>query len=763
MVQQTERTPTRIEMHRLILITLILLAPLFAPTAQAAGIDPADLVRPEIAFQVEVSASADAAGDRLELHWEVADGYYLYRSRLSFTSMNDAVVLGEPEFPTGLMHSDEYFGEQEIYRGQVTIVIPLTLRSSATEPAPTFFDLEINSQGCADLGLCYPPQRWTRTVNLAPQSSLAPAGIIGQLAALGGAISGGDFLPVEQAFVPSLTARDAGTFVVRWEIADDYYLYRDQFSVTTTSEQVQLGLPRFPAGEEKTDEYFGTSIVYYHSVEIPVTVARPPGSEIEIPLQLGYQGCADAGLCYPPSIVDAVLLLPATGSAIAASGADSVGLGRQSEQDRLADTILTGALGTVLLLFFGFGLLLAFTPCILPMIPILSGIIVGQGESLGTGRALLLSSVYVLAMALTYTAAGVAAALLGQNLQAAFQDPWVLSGFSLVFVALALAMFGVYQFQLPAGLQTRLNALMARQQGGDLLGVATMGVLSALIVGPCVAAPLTAALVVIGQTGDPVRGGLALFSLSLGLGAPLIVVGASAGRLLPRAGPWMDRVKVLFGVLMLGVAIWLMARIVPGVVALFAWGTLALGAGVYTLQASRGSSSAGTLGHILGRRSLQLLGLILTIYGAVAIADAFAGGSDPLRPTAALMGEERHGLEYKRVKSLADLEAAVATATATGQPVMFDFYADWCVSCLEMERFTLADPAVIAALGDTVLLQADVTANDAVDQELLRHFGIYGPPTIVFWDRRGRQLDHLSVVGYLPADEFLVVVEEATR
>ena len=728
-------------MPRLLTLLSYLLV-LLTGAGHAAGIDPSQLLQPRDAFRLEVSADGQ---DALLLNWTVADGYYLYRSRMSFAAQDPRVHLGEASFPAGEIHADEYFGEQEVYRGAVTVRVPISISG----PTPERLMLEVRSQGCADLGLCYPPETWTVEVML----GAPPPGIIEQLAALGGAISGGDFLPVEQAFVPSVRALDAGSFTVIWEIADGYYLYRDQLGVTSDDARVQVGLPRFPAGDAKTDEYFGTTIVYHHRVEIPVTVARAAGEAIEIELQLTYQGCADAGLCYPPSTAAAVVLLPATGTAAALDAGDA--MGQRSEQDRLADTILTGALGTVLVLFFGFGLLLAFTPCILPMIPILSGIIVGQGEAVSTARATLLSTIYVLAMALTYTAAGVAAALLGENLQAAFQDPWVLSAFSLVFVALALAMFGLYEFQLPSSLQTRLNALMARQRGGDLLGVATMGVLSALIVGPCVAAPLTAALVVIGQSGDPLRGGLALFSLSLGLGAPLILVGASAGRLLPRAGAWMVTVKVVFGVMMLGVAIWLMARVVPAPVALGAWGVLAAGSGTYALL-RRGS---GML-----RRASQAIGVLLIAYGAIAIMGAVAGGDDPLRPHAALRGEPAHrGPEFIRVKSLEDLQAAVAAATADGHPVLFDFYADWCVSCLEMERYTFSRPEVQAALADTVLLQADVTANDETDQALLRHFGIFGPPTIVFWDRHGQQLDHLRVVGYLPADDFVPVVQEAVR
>jgi thiol:disulfide interchange protein DsbD len=397
------------------------------------------------------------------------------------------------------------------------------------------------------------------------------------------------------------------------------------------------------------------------------------------------------------------------------------------------------------------------------MIPILSGIIAGQGKHITTRRAFVLSLVYVLAMALTYTAAGVLAGLFGGNLQAAFQNPWILGSFALVFVALSFSMFGFYELQLPTALQSRLTEISNKQQGGTLIGVAIMGLLSALIVGPCVAPPLAGALIFIGQTGDWALGGLALFALSMGMGAPLIAIGTSAGKLLPRAGAWMDTIKAVFGVLLLAVAIVLLERIVPAAVAMLLWGALLVGSGVYL----------GALRHLpveaSGWQQLwKSLGVVLLIYGALMLVGAAAGGKDTLQPLRGLAvggggGEQQH-LAFQRIKTVADLERELAAASDRGRPVLLDFYADWCVSCKEMERYTFSDPEVLAALTGFVLLQADVTANDADDQALLQdHFGLHGPPAIIFYGADGRERRNYRVVGFMPADEFAGHVRRAIQ
>ena len=441
----------------------------------------------------------------------------------------------------------------------------------------------------------------------------------------------------------------------------------------------------------------------------------------------------------------------------------------RSEQDLLADKIRDGNLLAVLATFFGFGLLLAFTPCVLPMVPILSGIIVGAGggKPVPRSRAFALSVAYVLGMAITYTIAGAAFAAAGQQAQAFFQKPWMIALFAALFVWLALGMFGLFNLQVPAWLQDRVSRLSNNQQQGTLLGTAIMGALSSLIVTACVAPPLVASLAVIGQSGDVFRGGAALFALSLGMGAPLLAVGASAGELLPRAGAWMDTVKQVFGVMLLGVAIWMLGRILPGPVTLGLWAALAFVTGYWLLTKDDSSTRKGLAAVRRG------FGALAMAYGVLLLIGALAGRSDPLQPLAGVVGSstsgsgvangraEHGGIPFKRIKSVADLDREIATAQAAGKTVMLDFYADWCVSCKEMEKHTFPEAAVQAALRDAVLLQADVTANDATDQALMQRFGILGPPSILFFGRDGAEKTDYRVVGFKPAGEFAPHIQQA--
>jgi len=426
-----------------------------------------------------------------------------------------------------------------------------------------------------------------------------------------------------------------------------------------------------------------------------------------------------------------------------------------SEQDRLAGLLTSNPAGAIAAFFLA-GLLLAFTPCVFPMVPILSGIIIGQGARLTTLRAFWLSLVYVLAMSITYTVAGVLAGLFGQNLQAVFQNPWIISGFVMIFIALALSMFGFYELQLPGRLQTRLAEASNRQQGGALWGVAVMGFLSALIVGPCVAPPLMAALIVIGSSGDAILGGTALFALSIGMGVPLILFGVSAGKLMPKAGAWMSAVKAVFGVGLLALSIWMLERILPGSLIMLLWGALAVGCGVYLGALER--VAAGPSGW---QRLWKALGVFLLVLGILEVVGAVAGGDDWLRPLAGLRSdastasvEDEHAFE--RIKSLSDLEQALSRASADGQGAMFDFYADWCVECKRMERNTFPEPGVQDLLRRMRLLQADVTDHDAVDQELMQAFGIIGPPAILFFDRNGHEMKAFRLVGYFDPETFSV-------
>jgi thiol:disulfide interchange protein DsbD len=434
-----------------------------------------------------------------------------------------------------------------------------------------------------------------------------------------------------------------------------------------------------------------------------------------------------------------------------------------SELDRIASALAGGNTWLVIPLFFGLGLALSLTPCVFPMIPILSGIIAGQGSRITTRKAFTLSVVYVLAMSLTYTAAGVLAGLFGQNLQAAFQDPWILSFFALVFVLLAFSMFGFYELQLPSRWQSKLAERSNRQSGGTLAGVAVMGFLSALIVGPCVAPPLAGALIYIGQTGDALLGGLALFTLAMGMGAPLIIIGTSAGKYLPRAGSWMDKVKAVFGVGMLAVAIILLERILPVEVSMLLWGMLLVVSAIYMGALRELAVEASGWDRLW-----KGLGVVVLIYGTLMLIGAAAGGRDTVQPLRGLMaasgGNEAAHLQFRRIKSVADLQREVASASAAGRPVMLDFYADWCVSCKEMERYTFSDPKVIATLSDTVLLQADVTANDAQDVALLQgHFGLPGPPSIMFYGRDGKERKGYRVVGFMGPDDFNNHVRKALQ
>ena len=568
--------------------------------------------------------------------------------------------------------------------------------------------------------------------------------------------SGDEFLQPDQAF--RFDALPGGTDRVRlnWEIADGYYLYRARIKVSTPSSQAQLGALEMPVGEFKTDEYFGRQEIYHHELAATVPVARAGGGAFELPLEVTYQGCAEKGLCYPPITKRMSVTLPAGGASTGAAAAGSpgfpgagAGAGGGSrglaEQDWFASLIRTGSPLAMLGWFYLAGLVLAFTPCVLPMVPILSGIIAGGGRHLTAGRGFALSATYVLGMALTYTVAGIACAAAGRQVQAIFQQWWVLALFALVFVALAMSMFGLFTLQMPVAIQTRIANLSNRQSAGTFGGVALMGALSALIVTTCVGPALVGALLVISESGEIARGGAALFAMSIGMGTPLLVVGASAGRLLPKAGPWMELVKKLFGVMMLAVAAWMLARVVPERVALVFWAVPALVlAGLLWSEAR--TRSAVTWG-------LRAAGVLAGLYGVALTAGSALGGTDPLAPLPAL-GARAHALPFRTIKTVADLDREVAEAQAHRRSVLVDFSADWCTSCKEMERYTFTDPAVQAALRDTSLLRADVTRNDADDQALLKRFGIFGPPTIAFYGADGRERSGYRVVGYMKADAF---------
>ncbi len=564
-----------------------------------------------------------------------------------------------------------------------------------------------------------------------------------------------EFLDPAVAFKPSVKALDGQTLEVSFAIAKGYYLYRNAFRVAVDGESATLGALQIPKGKEKDDENFGKVEVYYKAVAIRVPVERNASGVLSLKLKVTSQGCADAGVCYPPQTQVVSLELPDAASAPAKTvipqGDLLQGADDGNESGKIATTLKNAGFWANLAFFFLAGLGLSLTPCVFPMIPILSGIIAGQGHKISHGRGFALSLAYVLGMALTYAAAGVAAGMTGTLLAAALQNAWVLGAFALVFVALSFSMFGFYELQLPSALQSKLSDEAGHLQGGRGIGVFLMGALSALIVGPCVAAPLAGALLYIGQTGDAVFGGAALFVMALGMGVPLLIVGLSAGTLLPKAGAWMEAVKKAFGVLLLATAVWLISPVIPAVAQMLAWAALLIIPAIY-LHALDPLPAHGKG----WQRFWKGIGIVMLLTGAALLIGALAGGRDPLQPLAGLRGQavaaENKHLPFEPVRSVAELDAKVLAA---GQPVMLDFYADWCVSCKEMDRFTFADPAVQAKLAGFKLLRADVTANSPDDKALLARFGLFGPPGILFFDKSGKEIKTVRVVGFQDAVVFL--------
>ena len=571
-----------------------------------------------------------------------------------------------------------------------------------------------------------------------------------------------DILEVDDAFQLS-TELKGNRFIARWAIAEGHYLYQDKMDIAPSDPAIETHPLQLSPGEEKQDPIFNKLLYVYHdAAEVSLPIANTNGAT-ETVFKVKYQGCSEiSGICYPPQTREISVRLPEIVSAASASvAAETASADVVSEQDQIANTLKQGNTWLTLVAFFGAGLLLALTPCVFPMIPILMGIIVGQGENQTVRSTLLLSVVYVLAMALTYTIVGILVGLSGENIQAWFQNPWIISGFVAIFIALSFSMFGFYDLQMPASVQSKLTQLSNSQQGGTLTGVAIMGFLSALIVGPCVTAPLVGALIYIAETGDAVLGGMALFSLSMGMGAPLLAIGASAGKVLPKAGPWMDAVKAVFGVLLLALGIWMLERVAPAVLTMALWAALLIVSAVYM-----GAIDALPQGASGWRKLWKGTGLLLLVYGIALIIGLASGGRDVFQPLKGIglgsgSAEHQAHLSFRQIKGIEGLNAALADARAQGKTVMLDFYADWCISCKEMEALTFTDPAVQQALADSVLLQADVTPNDEQDVALYKHFGIIGPPSIMFFGTDGNERRNFRVVGFMPADEFAAHVERA--
>ena len=743
------------ELKRLLLPLFLLL---FSVFAQAEN----DLLPADEAFKFK----AKVVNDEILLTWDIAKGYYLYKEKIKISS-DFSTQLGTAKFPKAKVKNDEFFGRIGVYRNSAVVAVPV-LEGDAKSIL-----LNVTFQGCADLGVCYPPI--TKSVALDISNIHGPSLVDNALNILSKAKTkvgsvvekvitvSDEPLPADEAFAFSVIAIDANTLMASWNIHPEYYLYHDKFFIETKG--AEIGEVVFPKGKEKDDPLFGK--VQIHKGQLNVEIPLKNIQSTPITFVAKYQGCWLGGICYPPMEKVTDVILPVQGentntppiqsvqdianiSSTPATVLNKTKNVELNETDKITNILKQGDVLWTLGWFFVIGLGLSLTPCVFPMIPILSGIIVGQ-KGVTTRKALIMSIVFVLAMSVTYTIAGVLAGLFGENLQILFQTPWVLIVFSLVFVALAFSMFGYYEIQLPARLQNKIANISNKQEGGHLIGVAIMGFLSALIVGPCVAPPLAGALIYIGQTGDAVLGGLSLFVMSLGMGAPLLAIGAGASKL-PKAGGWMDNVKYVFGILMLAVAIWLLDRITSPIVSLALWATLF----------SFSPIAMGVLNSLTNtptpwQRIFKAIGLLVLAYGILLWGLVARGGGDMLAPLAGYGNgaqvEQVH-VKFEKIKSNKDLDQALLRAKANNQIVMLDFYADWCISCKELERFVFSNANVVNKMQNVIALQADVTANDATDKALMTRFNIIGPPAILFF-KNGIENRPQRIVGEINAQGFL--------
>ncbi len=568
------------------------------------------------------------------------------------------------------------------------------------------------------------------------------------------------FLPPDEAFQLRLEATQGNAFKANFIVAPGHYLYRSRMQIT--AEGAEIVNTEWPAGEMKNDPNFGDQEVYHHDLTGVVHYKLSTQTQKILTVNAKYQGCSEKGLCYAP--IRKTFHLPITAALMpdqpviesepAAPPQPSATISTSQESAAL---LQTGNVLWIVLGFFGAGLLLSLTPCVLPMIPILSSIIVGQQQSDRPARSpFFLSIAYVMGMALTYTLAGIAAGLSGRLISQSLQNAWVLSATAVIFVLLSLSMFGLYDLKLPSSIENKMLATSQRLKGGEYIGVFIMGALSALIVSPCVAAPLAGALLYIGQTHNVVLGGVSLFALAMGMGVPLLFIGASAGKLIPKAGAWMDIVKHLFGFLMLGMAVWILSSVIAPKVVLALSAVLVSVIASYLWQLSQRELALG------GRVVSQGFAWIGWVFAAALLVGSLSGARSVLQPLKPLVGTakqpEASHLPFQRVNNLSALNAAIANAN--GKPVMLDFYADWCVACKEMEHETFTDAKVKAQLKNTVLLQADVTENNQDDQALLKAFNLYGPPGILFFDQQGQLMKTLTTVGFKNPTDFQAIIQQ---
>lgn len=718
--------------------------------------------------------------------WDIAEGHYLSREQFKFETDSAELKLADPSYPPAESKADATQPKHEVYRKKVEVEIPVGRGQTADQAVG--LALKVKYQGCADAGLCYPPIRKTADLQLAaagsntakakpdaaapaPASDTPAAPAVADApatappaaakpSALPEIFQGaekndpGEPLPVDEAFVFDITALDKGTLQAHWAIQPEHHLYRPKITFTVKSPQgVTLGKPIFPEGEKVEDEYFGKIEVYGKDIDVKVPVQQSAGVD-KLVIVTQYQGCSDnTGICYPPVKKETELKLAGlTDARPIASAAPERQPAQLNKQDALAQQLEDGSFFQKILIMFVAGLLLAFTPCIFPMIPILSGIIAGYGNT-SSRKAFFLSLTYVMAGAIAYAVIGFVFGFFGQNLQTVLQNPIAIGLMSVLFVALALSMFGFYDLQLPNSIQSRLSEISNKQESGSFIGAAIMGFVSTLIVGPCAGPVIAGALTYIAQSKDALLGAAALFSMGVGIGVPLLLIGTSAGHLLPRAGAWMDTVKAVFGIIMLGIAIYMLSRIVPLEITMALTGILLVSSGVYMGALEKTSEEAGGWG-----RFWKSTGMIQLFYGGLILLGLSAGSQNLLQPLKGVFAvsaseHQEAGITFQRIKGVEDLEKALAQAKAQNRPVMLDFYADWCTYCQTMEKTTFKNPETIAALGNTLFLQADVTQQDEQDTGLEKRFDVPAPPALIFFSAKGEELRSLRLIGKVTPEQ----------
>lgn len=731
---------------------------------------------PDEAFQFKAEVTSPTT---IKASWEIATGHYLSREQFKFETENADLKLSPPSFPAGESKEDEATKtKHEIYRNTLEIDIPVERGQTLAQAVE--MALKVKYQGCSDTGMCYPPQRKTAALQLAAASGTAVAttdatkptdAVPAPTAAT--EVTGGSKLPdifkntgakptgktlkVDEAFTFSLEAVNKGYIKARWAIQPEHHLYRPKITFSVKEPQnATLGKPEFPKGIMVDDEFYGKIEVFNSDIEVLIPIEPTTGLE-KLVVTTQYQGCADkTGVCYPPVKKTNELKLAGLAEATAMPKAveKPAITTKINEQDALAQKLGDSSFLQVMLITFGLGLLLAFTPCIFPMIPILSGIIAGYGNT-SSRKAFFLSLTYVVSGAVAYAIIGFVFGLFGQNLQTALQHPIALGLMSALFVALALSMFGFYDLQLPSSLQSRLSEISNKQESGSFIGAAVMGFLSTLIVGPCAGPAVAGVLTFITQSQNALLGATALFSLGMGIGVPLLLIGTSAGHLLPRAGAWMDTVKVIFGIIMLGIAIYMLRSIVSIEIIMALTGVLLVSSGVYMGALEKTNEETGGWG-----RFWKSTGMIQLFYGGLILLGLAAGSQNlwqPLKGVFTVNGANAavtdQGIKFQKIKGLEELKAAIETAKAQNRPIMLDFTADFCTVCAKMEKTTFKSDKVVTALGNTLALKADVSKQDAADIALQKQFDVIGPPALVFFNSKGEELRPFRLIGEASAEK----------